>query len=79
MPSLRNVKEVQILTRRVAALIKFISKSSDKCHKFFNILKRNKDFKWTDECDEAFQALKKYLGSSPLLSNRKKERFFSYI
>jgi hypothetical protein len=27
-----------------------------------------KDFEWSDECEEAFSQLKKYLTSSPLLS-----------
>ncbi|KAJ9544420.1 hypothetical protein OSB04_024127 [Centaurea solstitialis] len=37
----RNVKEVQKLTGRVAALTRFISRSSDKCHLFYNVLRKN--------------------------------------
>ena len=44
----RNIKEVQSLTRRVAALNKFISKATDKCLPFFKVLK--KLFEWMDEC-----------------------------
>ena len=48
----QNVKEVQSLTRRVAALNKFVSKATDKCLPFFRVLKRA--FEWTDECQQAF-------------------------
>ena len=43
----RNMKEVQSLTRRVAALNRFVSKATDKCLPFFKVLK--KAFEWTDE------------------------------
>jgi len=36
-----SVKVVQILTGRIAALGRFISKSSDRSHKFFSLLKKN--------------------------------------
>ena len=36
----RNIKEVQSLTRRVAALNRFVSKAIDKCLPFFKILKK---------------------------------------
>ena len=39
------VKDVQRLIGRLAALNRFISKSSDKCKPFFDILKKNKNFK----------------------------------
>ena len=62
--------EVQSLAGRVAALNKFISKASDKCHIFFKTLK--KAFKWTEEYEIAFQQLKQYLGAPPLLNSPKK-------
>ena len=48
MKPLQNIKEVQSLTGRVAALNKFVSKATDKCLPFFRVLKRA--FEWTDEC-----------------------------
>ena len=62
----RNIKEVQSLTRRVTALNRFILKAIDKCLPFFKVLK--KAFKWTDEYQKAFQDLKTYLTTVPLLS-----------
>ena len=62
----KNIKEVQSLTRRIAALNKFVSKATDKCLPFFRIFR--KAFKWTNQCQKAFQALKVYLTTTPLLS-----------
>ena len=62
----RNIKEVQSLSGRVAALNRFVSKAIDKCLTFFKVLK--KTFEWTDECQKAFQDLKAYLTEAPLLS-----------
>ncbi|KAI3757692.1 hypothetical protein L6452_05235 [Arctium lappa] len=64
----RNFKEVQRLTGRVAALNRFISRSSDKCHLFYNILRKNKGFYWTNDHKKALQKLKVYMASPPLLS-----------
>ena len=44
----QNVKEVQSLTGRVAALNRFVSKAINKCIPFFRVLK--KAFEWTDDC-----------------------------
>ena len=62
----QNVKEVQSLIGRVAALNRFVSKATDKCLPFFRILR--KAFEWTDDCQRAFEDLKAYLTSTPLLS-----------
>ena len=62
----RNIKEVQPLIGRVAALNRFVSKATDKCLPFFKVLK--KAFEWMDECQKAFQDLKAYLATTPLLS-----------
>ncbi|XP_024030694.1 uncharacterized protein LOC112094325 [Morus notabilis] len=68
MESPRKPKEVQKLTGCVAALNRFISKSTDKCVPFFDTLRGNKPFVWTEECEQAFQQLKEHLGKPPLLS-----------
>ena len=55
MEPLKNIREVQSLTGRVAALNRFVSKAIDKCLPFFKVLR--KAFEWTDECQKAFQDL----------------------
>ena len=74
----KNVKEVQSLNRRVAALNRFVSWATDKCLPFFRIIK--KAFKWIDECQRVFEALKAYLTSPLLLSPSKpNEELFLYL
>ena len=48
MAPLRNVKEVQSLNGKIAALNRFMSRATDKCFSFFCTLK--KSFEWTAEC-----------------------------
>ena len=65
MPSPSGIKEVQRLTGRITALSRFISRASDKCQPFFQVLK--KAFQWDIKCEEAFSVLKTYLSSPPIL------------
>ena len=44
----RNVKEVQSLNGKLAALNRFVSRATDRCLPFFHMLKRS--FEWTTEC-----------------------------
>ena len=69
MASPKTVKEVQKLAGRIAALNKFVTKVTDKGLPFFKTLKQA--FTWTDECEAAFQELKRYLSNPPLLSPSK--------
>ena len=65
MPSPSGIKEVQRLIGRIAALSRFVSRASDKCQPFFQVLK--KAFQLDAKCEEAFVALKTYLSSPPIL------------
>ena len=65
MPSPSNIKEVQRLTGRIAALRRFVSRASDKCQPFFQVLK--KAFQWDAHYEEAFATLKNYLSSPPIM------------
>ena len=66
MEAPQNIKEVQSLTGQVAALNRFVSKTTDKCLPFFKVLR--KTFEWMDECQKTFQDLKIYLTMACLLS-----------
>ena len=75
---LKNVKEVQSLNGKVAALNRFVSRATDKCLPFFRTLK--KSFEWMDECQQAFEELKAYLSAPPLLSpSQPSEELFLYL
>ena len=78
MAPLKNVKEVQSLNGKIAALNRFLSRATDKCLPFFCTLK--KSFEWTVECQQAFEELKAYLSSPPLLSPLQSgEELFLYL
>ncbi|XP_056857632.1 uncharacterized protein LOC108858710 [Raphanus sativus] len=68
LPSPRNRREVQRLTIRIAALNRFISRSTDKCLPFYDLLRGNKKFIWDDRCEDAFTQLKQYLTTPPVLA-----------
>ena len=74
----RNVKDIQSLNGLVASFNRFVSKATDKCLPFFKVLR--KAFEWTDECQQAFEDLKAYLASTPLLSSSKPgEELYLYL
>lgn len=80
LPRPQNLKDIQKLTGKVAALTRFISRSSDNCLPLFDLLKGNKKFEWNEKCAEAFEKLKFYLSSSPIhLMPKDKEVLYLYM
>lgn len=74
----KSIKEVQSLNGKVSALNKLVSRATNKCLPFFKTLK--KAFEWTDDCQRAFEEIKAYLLSPPLLSPSKpNEELFLYL
>ncbi|VFQ80577.1 unnamed protein product [Cuscuta campestris] len=68
MEAPRNVKEVQRLTGKLAALSRFLSKVADRAAPFFQAVKKSRGFVWTEECQQSFESLKSYLLSPPVLA-----------
>ncbi|XP_022876831.1 uncharacterized protein LOC111395040 [Olea europaea var. sylvestris] len=64
-------REVQSLIGGVAALSQFVSKFTDHCKPVFDTLRGGKKFKWTKECQDAFNELKRQLFRPPVLSKPK--------
>ena len=78
MAASKNIKEVQSLNNKVAALNRFVSRATNKCLLFFKVLR--KAFEWTDECYGAFNERKAYLTSPPLLSlSKPSEKLSLYL
>ena len=74
----RMVKEVQSLNGKIATLNRFVLRAKDRCLPFFRTLR--KSFERTDECQTAFNDLKAYLSSPPLLSpSMPGEEFYLYL
>ncbi|XP_024014438.1 uncharacterized protein LOC112088399 [Eutrema salsugineum] len=80
LPSPTSKRELQKLTGRIAALNRFISRSTDKCLPFYQLLRRNKYHTWSAECEDAFKQLKTYLSTPPILAKPENgEMLFLYI
>ncbi|CAA0822963.1 Unknown protein, partial [Striga hermonthica] len=63
-----KVKEVQILTGRIAGLSRFISKVAEKSGPLFKTLRKSSKFQWTEEAQKAFGELNRVLVDLPLLA-----------
>ena len=69
---------MQSLNGKIAALNRYVLRAMDKCLPFFRTLK--KSFEWIAECQQAFEELKAYLSTPPLLSpSQLGEEFFLYL
>jgi hypothetical protein len=62
-----RIKDVQKLTGCLAMLSQFISRLAEWALPFFKVLRKSGPFVWTDEAEEAFQELKRYLTSPPVV------------
>ena len=61
-------------------LSRFMSKLAKKCLPFFNILVKEKPFKWSEDYETAFVSLKEYLFNLSFLTRSKDgENLFLYI
>ncbi|KAJ3687989.1 hypothetical protein LUZ61_017153 [Rhynchospora tenuis] len=81
LKSPKSIKEVQGLTGRIAALSRFISQSAMLCKPFFDVIKKKtQEFVWGPECQEAFEKIKEYLSTPPIISRPVKgEPLYLYI
>ena len=79
MRSLSILKEVQQLTRRIAALSKFLARSAERVH-LFPPFEEASRLQVDEECERAFQDLKKILVKPPVLSKpRDGELLYIYL
>jgi hypothetical protein len=63
----RDLRGIQQLAGRVAALSRFISKLGEKALPFYQLMRKSDKFEWTDEAQRAFENLKRLLSTSPVL------------
>ena len=66
-------KEVQKLTGCMAALSRFIAQLGEKGLHFFKLLRKHECFEWSEEPNKAFEDVKRYLTSAPVLVSPKPE------
>jgi hypothetical protein len=62
-----RLKDVQRLMESLAALSRFISRLAERALPFFKLMRGSGPFAWTEEAERAFQEMKQYLTSLPVL------------
>jgi hypothetical protein len=74
------IKDVQKLTRCMAALNRFISKLGKRGLPFFKLLKHQEKFVWTTKAEKALAQLNDFLSKPPVLTTpHKKEQLLLYL
>ena len=75
-----EVKGVQQLTGRLAALSRFISRLGERTLPFYQLLRKGEKFEWTEEARKAFADLKKTLSTPPILAvPKERENLYLYV
>ena len=64
----RNKKNVRQLLGKINFYYKFIEDACKLLEPLHNLLRKNTEFIWNEECEKAFKKIKEYLCSSPILS-----------
>ena len=75
-----NIKGVQQLIGRLAALSRFVSRMGERTLPFYQLLRKGEKFEWTEEARKAFADLKKTLSTPPILAvPKEQEKLYLYI
>ncbi|KAM2640859.1 hypothetical protein TB1_027200 [Malus domestica] len=67
MPEPRNLHELKSVQGRLAFIRRFISNLAGRCQPFSRLMKKDVPFIWDEACHNAFESIKKYLSSPPIL------------
>src|SRR3954462_5151725 len=75
-----DIKGVQHLTGRLAALSRFISRLRERTLPFYQLLRKGEKFEWTKEARKALADLKKTLSTPPILAvPKEREKLYLYV
>lgn len=64
----KNLKELKGLHGRLAYIRRFIANLSGRCEPFSKLMRKGVSFVWDQACQEAFEGIKAYLTSPPVLA-----------
>ena len=67
-PIPKNIKQIQQFLGKVNFYHKFIPNACKLLEPLYSLLRKNIEFKWTENCQKSFDLTKEYLISSPILS-----------
>ena len=68
MPEPRTEKEVRGFLGRLNYIARFISHLTATCEPIFKLLRKNPTTRWNDDCQTAFDSIRRYLQEPPILS-----------
>ncbi|XP_020082008.1 uncharacterized protein LOC109705667 [Ananas comosus] len=68
LPPPKNLKQLRSFQGRLAYIRRFISNLSGRIKPFSKLVKKDAPFIWDDDCQTAFDDIKKYLLSPPVLA-----------
>lgn len=64
----KNKKNVRQFLGKINFYYKYIENAADSLEPLHNLLRKDVKFNWDNKCEEAFNSMKNYLCSSPILS-----------
>ena len=67
MPAPKTKKEVRGFLGRLQYISRFINQLADTCGPIFKLLRKGVSVKWNEDCQKAFDQVKQYLLSPPVL------------
>lgn len=76
-PTPKNVKQVQSFHGLANYYRRFIQGFANIAAPLYKVIKKEHTFEWTDDCEQAFQKLKKALTSKPVLQFPDFSKYFS--
>ena len=68
MPPSQNLKELKSLQGKLAYIRRFISNLSGRIQPFSKLMKKGAPFNWDEQCQNAFESIKRYLLNPPILA-----------
>ncbi|KAG3125710.1 hypothetical protein C6341_g25671 [Phytophthora cactorum] len=78
-PTLSNVKELRRFLGLATYLCKYVENYAGKIRPLSQLLKKEAEWKWTAECQQAFDAVKQGLTEAPILAVADQDRPFHVV
>ncbi|KAG3061295.1 hypothetical protein PI125_g24731 [Phytophthora idaei] len=78
-PTLSNVKELRQFLELATHLCKYVENYAGKIRPLSQLLKKEAEWKWTGECQQAFDAVKRGLTEAPILAAVDQDRLFHVV
>lgn len=67
MPPPKTEKEIRGFLGRLQYISRFIARLTSTCEPIFKLLRKGEPKEWNDQCQQAFETIKEYLLSPPIL------------